>query len=85
MVSLQQGVCRRSLPVHYGARCALLSIYAVRAAQEVKQLMQERDQANAQVAQVGQRLSTVRAEQKSIVDARNKHDKKWVLSTRDIS
>lgn len=46
------------------------------AAQEVQELMQERDEATAQVTQVGQLLSKVRAEQKAIVDARNKHEKK---------
>jgi cell division protein FtsB len=47
-------------------------------AQEVQQLMQERDEATAQVTQLGQQLSKVRAEQKAIVDARNKHEKKCV-------
>lgn len=40
--------------------------------------MQERDEASEQVKQVGERLGRVRGEQKAIVDARNKHEKKCV-------
>ena len=53
-------------------------IAAYRAAQEMKELARERDEARQQVAQVGERLSTVRGQQKAIVDARNKHEKRCV-------
>jgi hypothetical protein len=45
--------------------------------QEIKELVRERDEARQQAAQVGERLSKVRGEQKAMVDARNKHEKRW--------
>ena len=51
---------------------------ARRAVQEMKELAGERDEARQQAAQVGERLSAVRGEQKAIVDARNKHEKRCV-------
>ena len=44
----------------------------------MRELARERDEARQQAAQVGERLSAVRGEQKAIVDARNKHEKRCV-------
>lgn len=51
-------------------------------AQELKQLHQEREEARQQVQQASERLGKVRQEQKAIVEARNKHEKRCVACSR---